>query len=849
MGLVTTDSNLILTGTSDSNPLFPAGLADLSATGQDAGLGQEGESYATGTDLVGENYAPPEIGDGAMAGYIDTIMGDASRRKKKGAGEDDSTDPFAPAYVPPTDETPTQTVVVTPPAGPANNAPVLGAAAYTVAENAVAGTVVGAIPVVDPDGDPVLLTLTGTSYPGAVSVVGGNIVVAGPIDFEAVPSFTVTVQADDGKGGITSRTYTIGVTDVAENAATIAGVAGPAINTLDATDVHPFAAAVVTHPDPLAILTATVTVDDAAKGVLSGAGVTDLGGGVYRITGTAAQVETALRAAVENSTDSRLNATGQVDAAMWTVTITDGSGGSSTQSVTVNATQAIDSANQDSFVLPFNVTEGAMTGGAGYDVVQLQAGANTFDLNTHLVQTEIMDQIDEIQGTASNDTLTFDGVANTNHMFIDLGGGTDQLNLDGDAVLELANIETVVGTSGQQVLGLWSDGVWNGDLGADAGDQVLVGADVITLNITGIDNLTFDNALADVTMGYALNGLNIDSNSGGGTLRLSGQLNTIGEVVDVGQIVGTGLDDTLTIGTRIIGGVMPTVDLGGGTDTLLVAGASTFGAENVEIIQGADNANKSVTLGGSYDGGSATVNFGGGYDNVILSNAVSTISLDMTGVEALHGPGVAGQSVDVTLLGNVTGLNLFGMQGANDTVRLAGGTNSLSTVEAVEHLMGSAGNDDLTITNATNTTIELGGGDDTIRITGATTAVDIWGGAGADTFYLSSATSGVRIRDFNELEGDRIIIDIPGLTLDTAHFDMRGIGGLNDPFGEDVRVLLSVDQDGAGPGAPQDIGELLNARSAGGELNGDAVGNSFSGGAPAALAQDWIDNSTVTVVP
>lgn len=845
MGLVTTDSNLILTGASDSNPLFPAGLADLSATGQDAGLGQEGESYATGTDLVGENYAPPEIGDGAMAGYIDTIMGDASRRRKRGAGEDDSADPFAPAYVPLTDKTPTPTVVVTPPAGPANNAPVLGAAAYNVAENTGPGTIIGAIPVSDADGDPVTLTLTGTTYPGAVSVVGGNIVVAGPIDFEAVPSFTITVQADDGKGGVTSRTYTIGVTDVAENAATIAGVAGPGINTLDATDVNPFAAAVVNHPDPLAILTATVTVDDATKGVLSGAGVTDLGGGVYRITGTAAQVQTALRAAVENSTDSRLNATGQVDAAVWTVTITDGSGGSSTQSVTVNATQAIDSANQDSFVLPFNIAAGAMTGGAGYDVVQLQAGSNTFSMDTNLVQPEIMDQIDEIQGTTSNDTLTFDGVANTNHMFIDLGGGWDTINLNGDAVVELSGVEMISSTAGSQSIGLWTTGFVGGDLGADPLDEVFFGsAGAYNFFLGGVDRFVFDNASADVTMGYSLTGQDVESTANGGILRLSGVLDTLGHVQDMGYIVADNGDQNVTVTGGISGATPVVFTLGFGNDTLNVSGTSFFKAEYIETINGLDATDKTLILGNSYNpGGTAAINFGGGNDTVTLDQPM-TVNLSLTGVETLYGAGAAG-SIDITLLNNQNGLDIHSMGGGNDIIRLAGGANTLGSIDAIEHVYGTGGADDLTVTDITNTTVELGGGNDRLMITGnGGVFTNLYGGLGADTLGLIMNTAGVRWHDFDATQGDKIDVSGTGLTagqIDLDHVRLRPVGF------QDIRMIIEVDSDGLGAGSTwQQVGEIWYGKSLGGEMNGDGVGDPLSQAQADAVTQDLINSGQIT---
>lgn len=108
-------------------------------------------------------------------------------------------------------------------AGFDNSAPQVNSDTWTLAENAAAGTLVGTVVASDPDaGQTLSYSIVGGNTNGAFAIdpATGAITVANPaaIDFEANPTFTLTVQAiDDGVGTMRARgTITIDLRDVAE---------------------------------------------------------------------------------------------------------------------------------------------------------------------------------------------------------------------------------------------------------------------------------------------------------------------------------------------------------------------------------------------------------------------------------------------------------------------------------------------------------------------------------------------------------------------------------------------------------------------------------------------------------
>ena len=88
---------------------------------------------------------------------------------------------------------------------------------FSIAEDAATTTPVGAVSATDPDeGDTVTYAITAGNEDGKFAVDGstGEITVAGALDHETAPAYTLTVEASDGNGGASTAAVSIAVTDV-----------------------------------------------------------------------------------------------------------------------------------------------------------------------------------------------------------------------------------------------------------------------------------------------------------------------------------------------------------------------------------------------------------------------------------------------------------------------------------------------------------------------------------------------------------------------------------------------------------------------------------------------------------
>ena len=101
-----------------------------------------------------------------------------------------------------------------------NEAPVFSESSYsfTVGEDAANGDVVGRLAAEDPDGTTVTYAITAGNGDGkfGINADRGRLSVAGELDYETSPSYSLTLQATDGDGATTDVKVSIGVSDVAE---------------------------------------------------------------------------------------------------------------------------------------------------------------------------------------------------------------------------------------------------------------------------------------------------------------------------------------------------------------------------------------------------------------------------------------------------------------------------------------------------------------------------------------------------------------------------------------------------------------------------------------------------------
>ena len=105
---------------------------------------------------------------------------------------------------------------------PCNRDPEFATSTYrfSIAEDAATSAAVGAVTATDPDrGDTVTYAIASGNERGDFSVGGstGAIAVESALDHETTPTYTLSVEASDGRGGVDTATVEIDVTDVAED--------------------------------------------------------------------------------------------------------------------------------------------------------------------------------------------------------------------------------------------------------------------------------------------------------------------------------------------------------------------------------------------------------------------------------------------------------------------------------------------------------------------------------------------------------------------------------------------------------------------------------------------------------
>lgn len=118
--------------------------------------------------------------------------------------------------------------IVTIPAEP-NQTPTISDATFTIDENTVVDTEVGQVSATDPDGDAINYSINSGNSSGAFAInnTSGSITVANSsqLDFETTPSFSLEIQATDGKGGTASATITINLNNLNDNTPSISNQA------------------------------------------------------------------------------------------------------------------------------------------------------------------------------------------------------------------------------------------------------------------------------------------------------------------------------------------------------------------------------------------------------------------------------------------------------------------------------------------------------------------------------------------------------------------------------------------------------------------------------------------------
>jgi hypothetical protein len=366
--------------------------------------------------------------------------------------------------------------------------------------------------------------------------------------------------------------------------------------------------------------------------------------------------------------------------------------------------------------------------------VNLQQGNNTLNLAAGANSLVDIFNVQHINGTASDDTLTL-----TDTIFepggnpvVDLGGGFDILNIGSQFdALTVLNVEQLNGNALDNGFSLNNDvsGIAV-DLGAGHDNLTLAGG-VNSLSVFNVENLNtndFTGAAVDdtVTLLNDVSGLSVNLAQGDNTLNLAAGANTFVDIFNVQHINGSATDDVLTVtdGVSTADG-NPVIDLGTGDNTLnFGAPGMSLTALNIEYINGSATDN-SLALNNDVSG--VAIDLGGGNDHLSLANGINAVSV--VNVESISGSdftgGITPSDDTLTLLNDVSGVSVDLADG-NNVLNLAAGTNSLDNLFNINHLNGSSSNDVLTVTQQSfATAFDMGDGNDTINFGGQANGVTV----------------------------------------------------------------------------------------------------------------------------
>lgn len=404
---------------------------------------------------------------------------------------------------------------------------------------------------------------------------------------------------------------------------------------------------------------------------------------------------------------------------------------------------------------------------------------------------------DELKGNVGNDTVSYASSALA--VSVTINGAASGGDAAGDV---LTGIENLIGSAGNDTLtGDTAANIFDGGLGNDTID-----------GSSGIDTVTYASATYISAVSVNLGSLLNNVTGGAGTDTLSNIENIIGTAFN-DTLVGNGGDNTFEGGSGA-----DSMNGGGGNDTLnyvssnagidmsLVIGAvNTGGHAAGDVLTGAGFAN---IIGSSFADtlrGNASANnlYGGDGDDVFIGGAGNDLLDGGLGLDTASYAGSTAVTVNLTS-SNYRGVNqgvvFSGFGGAGDVVG--------DTYSGIENVIGSSFGDALMGTTGNNI-IDGGAGNDQMwgdngnDIIYANQGFDIANGEnGNDTIYVSAASISAAAQyngganDANGNADGRDIIILQGLTsgpysLTTLANETDQMEGLNIR-GDGANTLLSI---------------------------------------------------------
>ncbi|MBS0246862.1 MAG: VCBS repeat-containing protein [Proteobacteria bacterium] len=611
-----------------------------------------------------------------------------------------------------------------------------------------AGTDARAVAIADINGDGISdllvasLGATGTSAQNLAVLLGkGDGTFAPEIDFAVGTTGAITAQTgaalatgDLNGDGITDVAFTFSASSNtvimlgASTATQQAAIAITAVNDAPVVDVHGASLAYAEDQTAAAIAPA-ITLSDVDSANLTGAKVA--------ITGNFSASEDVLGFTNQN------NITGSYDLQTGILTLVGVATLAQYQTALASVTYFnADALSTDTRTISFSVDDGASQNHAS-------------NIATASVAVSAVD-----------DHVTYSAAAWAMLSSIDLGGGTNTLDVTGNSDISahgtpaLSHIATgnLVGTGGDDAVtltGAQLDAiiVGNGtiDLGAGTHDTINLTSTSADLNTLGATDVSVSNVEA-ISAAPASAGVTIDlhGQSEGFTITGSGFADTLTGGLGVDTIVGGAGNDVITGG-----GGADNMTGGSGADTFVIGAVSDLVAG--EIINGTADASTIDTL---------RLDAAGTY-NLTTFTTITNIdeilfNQDAAGFIVSVNPSVVA-TADANGDGNLGG---YGDILFDSAVAMTHGVtiNTSGMNSNFIHVIGTnLGGDDILNGNGGADIIDGGAGNDVIF---AGLGADVLtGGYGADTFKYSNA---------GQLSGDTIDGTLESGTLDTLRFDAAG---------------------------------------------------------------------------
>ena len=429
----------------------------------------------------------------------------------------------------------------------------------------------------------------------------------------------------------------------------------------------------------------------------------------------------------------------------------------------------------DTLIISSNMNGRSIDLLGGTDTLNLNGtNGNSFNLT--------LSNIENLNGTAGNDTLTLPNSANG--MTIDLQGGVDTINLPSTngSTVTVRNAETINGGTGNDTVTAFLDpnqSNQNINLGLGTNVLNLAGSNTsFTIQVAGA-NMTVNDQTANATEQLTVTNQQFATtfNLGAGTDTLNltsagGNNVTVQNVEFVNGGAGTDLLTLADGGNNVTVQNIESVHGGNGSDFVTMGAAGSLAVNNVDVVTGS-GGNDTVTLSADPGVTSVTSSFdlGAGTDQLIL-NVFGTpaLNLALTNVESVSSTG----GIETVNLANAANGMSIDLGTGFDTLNLGAG-NNVVTVSNVEFLNAfGSGNDTVTFTptaNITNQSVNLGAGTDQLTLGGTNENLNMSISGGSLTVHDQTATGNL---DLNLLNMQAATTYDLGAGTDTLHLNWDG---------------------------------------------------------------------------